>query len=304
MKSIVFFGSGDFSKTVLEILLKDFEVKSIVTETDKPKGRSLTPTPNPVAIFANNAGLKVIKSPRINSEKEKLKEFPCDFFVVASFGQIIADDILNMPHLESLNLHPSLLPKYRGSSPIQQTLLSEDKVTGNSIIKITDKLDAGPIFKQSKIKISPDDNYITLSQKLATDGAVLLKEVMQNFKDLKPSMQNEKMASYTSIILKDDGLIKWNESAHTINAKIKAFAAWPTCFTGVDNLILIIRKAEVTKLPANKPGQITINNGEVLVSASDYYLRILFIQPSGKKEMDNVAFANGYKRLNGKILNV
>jgi len=304
MKSIIFFGSSDFSKTVLEILLKDFKIEAVITETDKPKGRSLTLSHNPVATFANNANLKIIKSPKINSDKEKLEKLPCDFFVVAAFGQIISDDILKMPRSESLNLHPSLLPKYRGPSPIQQTLLNEDKVTGNSVIKITSKLDSGPIFKQSKIEISSDDNYTTLSHKLAVDGGKLLKEVMQDFEKLKPLLQNEKMASRTSIISKNDGLINWNEKAHLINAKIKAFANWPTCFTNMDNLKLIIKKAEMSNIPSNKPGQITIKCNEIFVSASDYYLRILLIQPSGRKEMDHAAFANGYKRLDGKILNV
>jgi len=183
-------------------------------------------------------------------------------------------------------------------------ILHEDKVTGNSVIKITSKLDSGPIFKQSKIEISSDDNYTTLSHKLAVDGGKLLKEVMQDFEKLKPLLQNEKMASRTSIISKNDGLINWNEKAHLINAKIKAFANWPTCFTNMDNLKLIIKKAEMSNIPSNKPGQITIKCNEIFVSASDYYLRILLIQPSGRKEMDHAAFANGYKRLDGKILNV
>lgn len=225
--------------------------------------------------------IKVITKP-ITLESEKISKLAPDLIIVAAYGKIIPSDILSIPRFGCLNLHPSLLPKYRGPSPIQTAILNGDETTGLTIILMDEKIDHGPIIAQKKMKISPEDNYQSLEKKLAQLAADFLIEILPQYFQgkIKTKPQNESKASYTKILTRQDGQIDWQQSAVQIARQVRAFYPWPGAWTEFNGLRVKILKAK----------------------AVDKKLLLEIVQPAGKKPMTGQEFFRGHPNVKVSVL--
>lgn len=310
---IVFWGSSDFSMPSLKLLHENHHVLAVVTNTDSFYGRGLKEIRmTPVKQFALEHSIKVIQpvSMKDLDLKAELETLGAELFVIVSFGMIIPDNIIYMPKYHSINLHASLLPTYRGASPIQAALFNGDQETGNSVQYITKELDRGDIILQRKLSIEPDDLYESLSLKLSTDGAVLLEEaiVLIETGKAKPEKQDNSLATYCKLIKKEHGCIRFADlTAQEIVNRWRAYHKWPGIFGYYHNSLVQPNDESqglmvfFTALGANqaiegRPGTIiTADKKRLVVAAKKGAIEILRVKPVGKKEMDVPSFMNGYK---------
>lgn len=236
-----FFGSSKFSLIVLnELKHLGFFPKCIVTTPDKPKGRKLILTPNEVKLWAFNNKVTCFDPEILDSTVEKeLAEQKCDVFIVASYGKIIPEKIISLPRAQTLNIHPSLLPKYRGASPLQTAMLNDDKNTGVSIMRIDEKMDHGPIVAQKEVVITEWPTYEKFEEQMAKLGAQLLADILPSWVAgmIKETPQDHTKATYTKKSKKEDGLLEFNKEKmeligdhYEIFRKIQAYHEWPQAY--------------------------------------------------------------------------
>lgn len=304
--NIVFFGSSNFSVPILESISAC--VSAVVTKKPEPQGRGYTYEDNEVKKTAMQLGLPVVE---INSFKDEqsliLKTYNPDMFVVASFGLIIPRWVLEIPVKGAINVHPSLLPLYRGPSPIQWALLNGDESTGVTIISMNGKMDAGDVIYQENVKIGENDDYITLSERLSARSAEVILEVLGEIESegrIEGIEQQHEMATFTRIITKDMGRVDWNRGSLEIIRQTKAFVLWPTAFTLLDEILLKIFDAEKFVSGGKElPGTIMekVKDG-FSVKTADGAVVVKDVQLQNKKRMRAHDFANGYRGLIGKIL--
>jgi methionyl-tRNA formyltransferase len=265
-----FFGTGDFAVKILEILHQNnFVPELIVTTPDKPKERKMILTPPPVKIWAEKNNIKTIT-------RYTLPVTRYDLFIVADYGKIIPKEILQIPKYGSLNIHPSLLPKFRGPSPIQSFILSEEEEIGVTIILMDEEVDHGPIVASEKLKVKSEKLYYKeLGKKMAELGGELLSRILPDWLagKIKPQEQNHSKATYTKKIRKNDGLINLDEPAENIERKVRAFTPWPSAYTFIQGKRLIISEVE-------------LKNGKLVISR---------VKPEGKNEMSFEDFLRGNK---------
>lgn len=244
---ILFIGTPEFGAVILEKLIKSgHKPFLVITETDKPVGRKQTITPPPVKVLAEKYNIPVAQPEKIADFISDIKNLKPDLGIIAAYGQILPKDILTIPQYGFLNVHPSLLPRHRGSSPIQYTILNGDEKTGVTIIRISEEVDAGPILAQKEIEISRKETFASLHNKLAELGAELLIEALPKLLagKLSPLPQDETKATYTKILKKDHGKIDWQKSAKEIERQIRALNPWPGTYTVYNGKRLKILKAE------------------------------------------------------------
>jgi methionyl-tRNA formyltransferase len=331
---IIFIGTPKYGAIVLEGLIKGgYRPVLAVTVPDKPKGRKQILTPPPVKVVARKYGIPVEQPERIESRvprqrseakedgkavfahlKLKIKNLKPDLGILAAYGQIIPKDILDIPKFGFLNIHPSLLPKYRGPSPIQFTILNGEKKSGVTIILMDEKIDHGPIISQKSLEIKEQETAETLHDKLAQLGAyLLLKTVPKLVKGLiKPKEQDDAQATFTKILFKEDGKIDWKKPVELLEREIRAFYPWPGSYIIWENkgkLIKIkILKARAFKSPdffkVKYPiGKIlVVPQNEIGVQCKKDFLVIEKLQPEGKKEMTAEDFIRGHLNFIGTIL--
>jgi len=247
MLKILFIGTPEFGAIILEKLIKSgHKPFLVITETDKPTGRKQIITPPPVKVLAEKYKIVVVQPEKIENYKLEIEKLKPDLGIIAAYGQILPKDILAIPQYGFLNVHPSLLPRHRGASPIQYTILNGDEKSGATIIRITEKLDAGPILAQKEIEISQKETFASLHNKLAEFGAELLIEAIPKLLagKLPPLPQDETKATYTKILKKDDGKIDWQKPAKEIERKVRALNPWPGTYTIYNGKRLKILKAE------------------------------------------------------------
>lgn len=300
---IIFFGSSDFGVPVLEGLTKNEEVVLVVTQPDREKGRALKKSPTAIKSCAERLGLKIFQPVKVNSKEsvEYLKGLSADLFIVVSFGQILSKALLDLPRLYPLNVHASLLPKYRGAAPINWALANGEKETGVTIMRMNEKMDEGDIILKEVVAIAEEDNAITLSEKLSKRGAKLLLDVIELVRNNEVEFikQDNLKATYAPKLKKEDGVIDWKKSADQIYNRIRAFVAWPGCFTYWDKKILKIWKARpvIDKPgPKSKPGTILeASKKGILVKAGKGALLIEELQLEGKRRMTTEEFLAGHK---------
>lgn len=281
-----FFGTGDFAVGILDILIKNNYIPEIIIATpDKPKGRKMALTPPPVKVWAEKNNIKFIQPEKLTHYSLPVASY--DLFVVADYGKILPKEIINMPKHKTLNVHPSLLPKFRGSSPIQSFILSNEKETGVTIILIDEEVDYGPILKNAKIK---NQNvkllyYKELEERLAELGGNLLVEIIPNWINgkIKPEEQNHNEATFTKKITKENGLINPEDSPELIMKKIRAFTPWPSAYFFTEK--------------NGKKMRIIITNAEI----KENKLIIKKIKPEGKKE---IPLDNFYREIIGRYLGI
>jgi methionyl-tRNA formyltransferase len=307
---IVFLGTPSFAVPTLERLAQSrHKILTVLTQPDRPRDRGLTLTPPPVKAAASALNLPIIQPDKASSPQvvEKMHSLAPDAAVVVAYGQILKRNFLFIPRYGCINLHASLLPKYRGPSPIQAAILAGDKETGVTTMLLDEKMDTGQILLQRSIEIAEEDTAGTLHDKLADIGASLMVETLDKLErgEISPKRQDDTKATLTHKITKNDAKIDWRQPAEKIYNQVRAFNPWPGCETSLDGLILKIWKSAPAGKPekAGEPGEVLIAEGEdLIIRAEDGSIRVLELQLAGGKRMRTQEFLRGHPIQPGAIL--
>ncbi len=294
---IIFMGTPEYAGRILEkiITTAGIEVVAVYTQPDKPVGRKKILTPPIVKTIALQNGISVYQPNRLRDEDiiKEVISIECDYIVVAAYGQILPKEILN--HAPCINLHASILPHYRGASPIQQTLLNGDTTTGVTAMLMDEGLDTGDIIKIATIDVGADEMAESLFERLADVASDLTVDVLQNFATFTPQKQNEALASHCKKITKQDGEIAF-ENAEEIFNKYRAFTPWPGIYLASGLKLKEIKLLE--NKSQNDSGKIIqIDKDAIIVGCNQGTLQVSRVQPESKNEMDVLSYING-KRLN------
>jgi len=308
---IVFFGTPDFAVPTLEKLLSepDFEVVGVVSQPDTRRGRGNQVSPPPVkaAAIARNPNLKIWQPDRLKKDKAVLSEIEslkADVFVVVAYGQILSQKILNMPKHGCINVHGSLLPKYRGAAPIQWAIANGESITGITTMQMDAGIDTGAMLLKAELEILPEDNTDTLSMKLANLGADLLVDTLQRLETITPEPQDDSLSCYSPMIGREDWELDWNLEAIALHNRIRAF--YPNCYTDFREQRLKITKTEVISEDENlnlvgTVAEIRKGKGFVVQTGKGLLL-IKEVQPAGKKLQSGWDFVNGMRIAIGESL--
>lgn len=300
---VIFMGTPEFAVPGLSRLIAapEFEVVGVFTQPDKPVGRKQALTPPPIKELALKHGLAVFQPAKIRPEIETIKNLKPDLIAVIAYGKIIPQEILDIPTFGCVNVHASLLPKYRGAACLNAPILNGDKETGVTVMKMEAGLDTGPILRQTKMKLSGTETLEDVHDSLSKLGAELLIPTLLDFigGKIKPQAQDESQASYIKVLSKEDGRIDFQKSAAEIERMIRAYNPWPGTYTEMDGEILkiIAVEHEAAELNKAKPGQLFLDEERLLIQCGQNALVILKLQLSGKRIMTSSEFINGYKSL-------
>ncbi|RKL68945.1 methionyl-tRNA formyltransferase [Salipaludibacillus neizhouensis] len=301
MVKIVFMGTPDFAVPVLRSLSeKGYNVVLVVTQPDRPKGRKQTLTPPPIKVEGERLHIPIFQPEKIKHEEEwkQVAVVKPDLIVTAAFGQILPQELLDVPRYGCVNVHASLLPKYRGGAPIHQSIIDGEEQTGVTIMYMVKQLDAGAILTQRSIPILEEDTTGTMHDKLSQIGADLLMETLPLIQEekLNPQEQEEAKVTFAPTIKKEQEVIDWQQSAKQIFNQIRGLNPWPVAFTTVEDRRLKIWEARVKAGKTDKqPGSVIgLTENEILVACGEKsILALLKIQPSGKKPLDVATFLRG-----------
>lgn len=303
---IVFMGTPDFACPTLEALAEsEHEVCGVFTQADKAVGRGHKIQMPPVKEIAIKYDISVYQPDSLkNAEVETLlQQLQPDLIIVIAYGKILPEWILNLPKYGCINLHASILPKYRGAAPIQWSILNGDDKTGITIMQMDKGMDTGDILDIIETDIMPNETSGELFERLAKMGGDNILEVLEKLQDGKliPIKQNENEASYTQKITKDMGLINWNQKCENINNHIRGYSPWPGSFSYINGERMRIWKAEVTTNRSTKPAGTIVNveKNSFEVSTLDYNLEIKEIQLDNKKRMSVTNYLQGHKLAEG-----
>ena len=294
---IVFMGSPEFALPVLKVLTTNYNVVGVVTQPDRPSGRGRNLKAPPVKDQALEIGLNVIQPPHLKHPEvmDWLSLWDPDLIVVAAFGQILPQLVLDLPKFGSINVHASLLPRWRGAAPIHAAILHGDHQTGITIMKMDPGLDTGPILSQQTFFISSNDTSGSLSPRLAEFGADLLIKTIPGYLagELKPKPQDDTLATYAPMIKKSDAELNFNDPAISLERRIRAFNPWPGAFIKWQGDIMKIHRARTAPGYLIKPGETTIIEGLPAIGTIDGVLVLEEVQPAGKKAMPAEIFLHG-----------
>ncbi|MDO8600897.1 MAG: methionyl-tRNA formyltransferase [bacterium] len=340
ISSLIFWGTSEFAIPPLEALLNEgYSIVVVVTTPDKPAGRKQLLTPPPVKSWLTKHGtwntkIKILQPEKLSDEnlKSEILNLKSDIFVVASYGKIIPADILALPKYGALNIHPSLLPRWRGPSPIQYTILNGDTETGVTIIKMDEKMDHGPIVANSKPQtLNSKTTYPELHDALAKTGAELLIETLSKWiaGEIKPIPQDESKATYSKMLRKEDGHIDWSRPAEEIERMVRAFNPWPGAYAfwlkqfawselfarpdllgksglglknGTKLKINILKADVVTCADSASFGTVLPSENGFMIQTRTECLAIHELQLEGKKSTDAKSFLNGYPEFSKALL--
>ena len=280
-----------------------YEVVAVVTQPDRPKGRDLKPTPPPVKVAAERLGLPLQQPLKIREPAaiDALRATQPDVIIVVAYGQILPKSVLEIPRLGCINVHTSLLPRWRGAAPIQYAILHGDHETGVTTMYVDEHMDTGDIILQRAQLIHADDTSATLHDRLAKLGADLLVETVGLIVEGKAprAKQDETRATYAKKITKDDGRIDWTRSAVEIERQVRGFNPWPGTHTRLGDLLLKVWKVEVAEGVSGNPGELL---PDFIVATSQGGVRLQEIQPANSKRMPIDAFLRGHEVKVGSIL--
>jgi methionyl-tRNA formyltransferase len=301
---IIFMGTAELSCASLEKLAQDknFSVLAVVTQPDKPKGRDLKLTPSPVKVLAQKLNLPVLQPLKARDEPfiGELRALAPDLIIVIAYGQILPPAILDLPRHGCLNVHTSLLPKYRGAAPIQWAIANGDPETGVTVMKMDAGLDTGPIVSLRRTPILPSDDSQILHDRLAQLGADLLVETIPNYVagKIQPQPQPAEGSTYAAKIKKEDGHIDWTQPAEKIWNRLRAFTPWPGAYTFLKSEprphLLKIWKAEGVE-KNGRPGEIlSADKSGIVVACGEKALRISELQREGGKRLTTEQFLAGF----------
>jgi methionyl-tRNA formyltransferase len=305
-------GTPELARTSLRALLarSQFQVIAVVTQPDRPKGRDLKLTASPVKEVALDSNLPVLQPERARSEDfiEQLRQLKPDLIVVAAFGQILPQSILELPKFGCINLHTSLLPKYRGAGPIQWAILNDEYETGVTIMQMDAGMDTGAILTHEKTLIHESDNAQTLHDRLGTIGAELLTRTIPDYVagQISPRPQPNEGVSYAPKIKKQDGQINWTQPGRAIWNRVRGLVPWPGAFTHVpaqpNPYLLKIWEAEPTR-QSGSPGQIlSADKSGIVVACGEDAIRLQLLQLEGGKRLTPQQFLAGHQLTPGRSL--
>ncbi|QVK20580.1 methionyl-tRNA formyltransferase [Mycoplasmatota bacterium] len=295
---IVFMGTPDFSVDILQKLIDNFNVNLVVTQPDKKVGRKREIRFSPIKELAIENNLKVFQPVKIKDDYQTILNEKPDLIVTAAYGQFIPEEVLNYPKYGSINVHASLLPKFRGGSPIHRAITTGEEYTGVTIMYMVRKMDAGDILSQIKVKIEENDTCASMHDKLSKVGAKLIISTILDLVNGKitPLSQDESKVTYAYNITRDEEKINWNLTSQEIHNHIRGFDSWPGTFTKLNNLIIKIYPGEIINCRSGTPGEIiNIDKDGILVRTSDGGYLLKEIQIQGKKRIKISDFINGNK---------
>jgi len=302
--NVVFMGTPEIAVPTLKALLdNNINVSLVVCQPDKPKGRGKKLAPPPVKEFALENKLEVYQPEKIKNNPEvyeKIKSYNPDFLVVVAYGKILPKEILEIPKKAPINVHFSLLPKYRGAAPVNWAIINGEEITGVTTMFMDTGLDTGDILLKEETKIDKK-TALELLNELSVVGANLLIKTIKQFDSITPTKQNDEEATYAPILKKEDGLLDFNEDAVIIERKIRGLQPWPTAYTYLNNKMLKIFNADVVENNSNlEPGTIfDVTKKSFKIKCKNNALLIKELQFEGKKRMEASAFLAGYKLENG-----
>jgi methionyl-tRNA formyltransferase len=303
---IVFFGTPEFAVPTLDALLASrHSVVGVVTQPDRPRGRGQKLSDAPVKARAVAAGLPLLQPERMKDAAflESLAAWNADLGVVAAYGRILTDVMLAMPRLGMINVHASLLPRYRGAAPVHRAVIAGELATGVTIMRVVKALDAGPMLATVRVAIGPDETSAEVERDLARHGAALLVKIIDDLADgvATATPQVESEATYAHRLTKDDGVIDWNWPATRIHNLIRGLHPWPHAFSFVQGKRVILRRSAIetrdeAQAPSGLPGTVIEADGDrLIVSTGDGPLRLVEIQAEGKRLMTVRDFLAGHR---------
>jgi methionyl-tRNA formyltransferase len=306
---VVFLGTPEFAVPSLEALIAhpDLEVCGVVTQPDRPAGRGQHVTKSAVKLVAEHVGIPVFQPETLRDPAaiESLQAWSPDVMVVAAFGQILRKTVLEMPAFGCINVHASLLPRWRGAAPIQYAIRAGDTVTGITIMKMDVGLDTGPMLSSRIVPIAPDETASTLHDKLASAAADFLPGVLLGYLkgEISPQPQPEEGVTLAPTLKKPEGQIDWSQPAEVIDRHVRAFTPWPGTYTLLNgDLVRIIKGSPLSgKLGSSIFGSVALQAGRLVVQTGDGLYAIDEIQPAGKQKMAGISFANGRRDLDGAV---
>ncbi len=300
MSKIVFMGTPDFSVPGLKVLIQTQTVVGVVTQPDRPAGRGQQLHPSPVKVVAEAAGIPVYQPKSLRSEEAAapLRDWQPDLIVVTAFGQILRPHVLDLPPLGCVNVHASLLPRWRGAAPIQHALMAGDAETGVCLMRMDPGMDTGPVFTCRATPIGSADTAVTLHDRLAQLGADLLAEHLEAIiaGRLTATPQDEALVTYAPMIKKEDGRLDWRQSAAELDRRIRAMTPWPGAYADWQGQPLKILAARPVEQPATgAPGQIIRGEmaGTAVAITGEGGLQLQTVQLAGKRALDMAEFLRG-----------
>jgi methionyl-tRNA formyltransferase len=301
-------GTPDFAVPVLKALIGQYEVVGVVTQPDRRVGRGRKVEASPVKVVALAHNLPVLQPPRLRQPDvvAELETLAPEVIVVAAYGQILPPAVLAIPPKGCLNVHASLLPRYRGAAPVAAAILAGEEETGVTIMLMDEGMDTGPILSQATCPISPQDTRESLSAKLARLGADLLMDTLPRWLagEIEPRPQDHSQATYSRIIAKEDGLIDWSQSAVEIWRRCRAYYPWPSTYTYWRSKLLKVLSAEA--LPhwsgEEEPGQVMALDEGLAVATSEGALLLKEVQLAGRRALNAEDFARGQRDFVGSVL--
>ncbi len=293
---VVFMGSPDFALSSLRLLAQHYQVVGVVTQPDRASGRGRELKAPPVKTLAQELNIPVIQPEKVRQPEamQQLQGWNPDLIVVAAFGQILKKDVLELPKYGCINVHASLLPRWRGAAPINASVLAGDEETGVTIMKMDVGLDTGPMLAMKRIRIKPDDTAGSLFEALATLGADLLIETLPAYMDgkLSPQPQPEEGATYAPMLKKEDGLLDFNQPAVDLDRRIRAMNPWPGAWFEWEGAPFKVHKAHVGQGKA-EAGKRLVEQNQPAVGTGSGILILDEVQPPGKKPMNGKSFLAG-----------
>lgn len=295
---IIYFGSDAFGIPSLELLKKNHDILCVITAPDRPSGRGMKLSATPIKIWALKNNVPVYQPEDISDSNfmETLEKLSPELIVLISYGKILPEKIINIPSIEAINVHPSLLPKYRGAAPMEWALINGEKETGITVITIKKGVDTGDIIKQEKIPVYETDDIFSLKERLAEIASTLLLEGIEYIKNGVQPQPQQGTPTYARRLKKEDGLINWKKSATEIYNLIRGVKEWPGAYTYLDGkYIKIYGAVPVSEFPEGNPGEIVnIDRSYISVACGEGILKITELQMEGKKRMSVAEFINGH----------
>lgn len=300
-------GTPEFAVPTLRGMLEaGVEVAGVVTQPDRPAGRGRELMASPVKRVAVERGIEVFQPLKIKAPEAVawVQGRPADVIVVVGYGQIIPASVFDYPTLGTVNVHASLLPKYRGAAPIQWAIANGETVTGVTTMRIEAGLDTGDMLLAREVEIGPEETASELSPRLAAMGAELLIETLRGLEagTIAPRKQDNAAATYAPMLKKQDGRVDWTRSARAIFNQVRGFDPWPGAFTTFRGELLQLRRVRVVEGSAGGPGRIEVAGRALLVACGEGGLEVLELQPEGRRRMTAQEFLNGRRPESGEML--
>ena len=303
--SVIFFGTPKLAVPFLDRLNQEdsISIKAVISQPDKPVGRKHIQIPSPIKQYAQNNNLPLLQPKTLKSKNifEEIKSIEAQMFIVVAYGNLLPKNILNLPHFGVVNVHPSLLPRHRGPSPIPFAIRLGDKQSGLSIMLLDEGMDTGPLLALKTIPISERETTTSFTEKIISLGPEFLLQTIKNYQDglIKPIPQDNSKATQTYLLSRQDGRINWSLAAQDIDRQIRAMNPWPSSWTIWQKkgqpIRLKILEVKITSFASTKPaGSVFVKDDHLYVHTSDKALEILTLQIEGKSCISSSQFIHGY----------